>query len=274
MVGNGSDEIILNLLLCYGGEGCKVLYPYPTFEVYGIISKMLGIKTEEIFLDENFQIDPEKFINQGKGNIIFISYPNNPTGNHFNREDIKRIIEENSSLVVVDEAYYGFTRESFLNELNNYKNLLILRTFSKMFSLASLRIGFLFGDPDIVSNIMKVKLPYNVNSFSQMMARIILSKEEHFIERAKEIIKERERMYKALEKIEKITPYSSQANFILFRVEDNHCDYVFESLKKEKILVRCFKNIPPISDCLRVSIGSREENIKFINCLEDIISKV
>lgn len=274
LIGNGSDELILDLLLSFGRSDCQVVYPSPTFEVYGIVAKMLGLKTKEITLEKNYEIDPQKIIDCGKGNIIFISYPNNPTGNCFSEESIYKIIKDASSLVVIDEAYFGFSKKTFLLDIKRYPNLIISRTFSKMFSLAALRVGFLCASPEIVNILLKVKLPYNVNSFSQIAAKIILSKNGYFKEKAEEIIEERERIYNSLREIKEITPYSSEANFILFKVKNSKSDYIYESLIKEGIIIRSFRNTPPVADCLRISIGTREENDIFMEKLKKILSKI
>ncbi|MDI6786207.1 MAG: histidinol-phosphate transaminase [bacterium] len=273
IIGNGSDELILNLLLAFGRNENKILYPYPTFEVYGIIAKMLGLKTEEIPLEKNFKLNSQKFIDYEEDSIIFISYPNNPTGNCFSQEAIYRIIEESNSLVVIDEAYFGFSDKTFLLDVQRYPNLIISRTFSKMFSLASLRVGFLCANPGIINVLLKVKLPYNVNSFSQIVSKVVLSKNSYFKKKTEEIIEERERIYCFLQNVEGITAYPSEANFILFKVENNQADYVYEKLIKKGILIRSFKNISPISDCLRISMGTKEENDIFQEKLSQILSK-
>ncbi|MFH1450093.1 MAG: histidinol-phosphate transaminase [bacterium] len=258
LIGNGSDELILNILLSFGKN--EVLYPNPTFEIYGLIAKMIGLNIREIPLKENFEINSKEFIEAGQNNLIFISYPNNPTGNCFSREFIYQIIEESNSLIVIDEAYFGFSDKTFLPEVKRYPNLIVTRTFSKMFSLASLRVGFLFAPPEIIEILLKVKLPYNINSFSQVAAKIILSKEDYFKKKAVEIIEERREMINFLKEIDGIIPYLSETNFVLFKVKGYRAKDLYHFLIKEGILGRNFENIPSLADCLRISIGTKEEN--------------
>ncbi|MEN2985683.1 MAG: aminotransferase class I/II-fold pyridoxal phosphate-dependent enzyme [Thermodesulfovibrionaceae bacterium] len=206
-----------------------------------------------------------------KPQLIFLSSPNNPTGNTFSTEKILKIInlaKNNSCLVVVDEAYQPFcSKKGFLSFIKDYKNLVILRTLSKI-GLAGLRVGYLIADEEIVKEINKVRLPYNVDSLSQYIAEKTLNsfypKIQNYI---KEIKKERSRLLKELSKIDKIKVYPSEANFILFKVKD--ADKISSQLIKRGIVLRNLSLI--IKDALRVTVGTRQENDEFLKALREIL---
>lgn len=265
--GNGSDELIYYLITTFGGP---VLYPVPTFSMYGIISQALGETTIAVPLDMEFDIDLEKTlpaIKKERPKLIFLSSPNNPTGNCFSSDKILSIIEASNCIVVVDEAYQSFSSEKgFLPLFRDYKNLVIMRTLSKI-GLAALRLGFVIADADIISEVNKVRLPFNVNSFSQAIAVAALKERQRLKTSIKAIISERERLFKELEKIKGIVPFPTEANFILLRVMA--ADKVFKALLKKGILVRNLSK--SIKGCLRVTIGTPEENSIFLKALREIV---
>lgn len=265
--GNGSDELILDLLLCFGKT--KIVYPEPSFTMYEILARIVGVETTGIPLSKGFELDVESILRIGSGGVIFIAYPNNPTGNLFDREGIIKILKMDS-LVVIDEAYYEFSKETFLPLLERYPNLAILRTFSKAFGLAGARIGYLVANREITEEILKVKLPYNLNAISQLLATIALKNRDLFRVKIDEIIGERDRVYKGLQDIQGVTPYPSKTNFILFKV-DLEARRVFNSLCNEGILIRDLSNVVPLKDSLRVTIGRPEENSIFLECLRRIM---
>jgi histidinol-phosphate aminotransferase len=274
--GNGSDELIYYLITTFGGP---VLYPVPTFSMYGIISQALGEKKIEIPLDEQFDLDMKsmlKAISRRKPKIIFLSSPNNPTGNCFSSDRILKIIDLTSSLVtrhsslslvVVDEAYQPFASDKgFIPMLDDFKNLVIMRTLSKI-GLAGLRVGFLIADENIINEVNKVRLPFNLNSLSQAIAVIALNDKRALKSHINSIVSERERLYKEMAKIRGIKPYPSEANFILFRVKDS--DKAYNELLKRGILVRNMKGV--VNGCLRVTVGTPEENRIFLKALKEVI---
>jgi len=269
MFGNGSDELIQMIIMVFGGPSKKVLYPVPTFSIYGIISRSLGQIPIEVPLKKDFDLDKEAMLSTIKRErpaLIFLSYPNNPTGNCFSREAITEIIKISEAAVVIDEAYYDFSRKTFLPLLRDYENLIILRTLSKI-GLAALRLGVLMARPEIVRELNKVRLPYNVNSLSQTAGRVVLENRA-VIERQIDMIKkERERLYKGLLRIDGITPYPSEANFILFRT-DKDADKVYQGLIDKGILIRNLNQRGPLNNCLRVTIGTPEENQIFLKALK------
>ncbi|MEW6109062.1 MAG: histidinol-phosphate transaminase [Nitrospirota bacterium] len=268
--GNGSDELIYYLITTFGGP---VLYPVPTFSMYGIISQALGEKKIEIPLDKEFDLDIDKILSAIKSNkpkLIFLSSPNNPTGNCFSSDRILKIIEICRGIVVVDEAYQPFTSEKgFLPLLNDYKNLVIMRTLSKI-GLAALRLGFIIADPGIIEEVNKVRLPFNVNSLSQAVAISAFMDRKKLDQSIKSIMSERERLLKEMGKINGIKPFPSEANFILFRV--NSPDVIYKAMLKKGILVRNLNNV--VKGCLRVTVGTPDENTVFLKELKNITNQL
>ena len=264
--GNGSDELIYYLIAAFGGP---VLYPVPTFSMYGIIAQALGEKKKELPLDRDFDIDLEKMIaglKRTKPKIVFLSSPNNPTGNCFSSEKILMIIEASKGIVVVDEAYQPFSSEKgFVPLLKDYENLVIMRTLSKI-GLAALRFGFLVAHEDIIEEVNKVRLPFNVNALSQAVAIEALKKKKVLKKTIREISAERDRMMQAMESMKGVTPFPSEANFILFRVK--YPQKVYSRLLEKGILVRDISDA--IEGCLRVTVGLPGENDQFLSSLGKI----
>ena len=265
--GNGSDELIYYLITTFGGP---VLYPVPTFSMYGIISQAIGEKRIAIPLDKEFDLELEKIlkaIKKEKPKLIFLSSPNNPTGNCFSSDRILKIIEVSNGIVVVDEAYQPFASDKgFMPMLKDYKNLVIMRTLSKI-GLAGLRVGFLIADGEIINEVNKVRLPFNLNSLSQAVAVKVLKNKKALKSYTKSIISERGRLFSEMAKIKGIKPYPSEANFILFRVKEP--DKIYKRLLKRGILVRNMNGV--VNNCLRVTVGTPEENRIFLNAMKEVI---
>lgn len=275
IVGNGSDELIGYFILAFGREDACVSFPTPTFAMYHILARIAGLKAVGLPLDEQFNLNAnawQSHLNANRLNLAFISYPNNPTSNTFSAEDIRQTLSRCDALVVLDEAYYEFSGKTFIGELNRYSNLTIVRTFSKAYGLAGLRIGYLIAHPEIVNEINKVRLPYNLNRFSQMAAMLLLkhhgqqAHKSRFSLQIQLILKERERVYDAMQAIEGIFPYATDANFILFRTK-SCADRWFQHLLDCGILVRNLNRPGPLQNCLRVTIGTPAANTKFLEAL-------
>lgn len=264
--GNGSDELIYCLIATFGGP---VLFPVPTFSMYGVIAQALGEKRSAVRLNADFDLDSEKMlaaIKKDKPKLVFLSSPNNPTGNCYSAEKILAVIEASKGIVVVDEAYQPFSSEKgFLPLLKDYKNLVILRTLSKT-GLAALRLGFMIADPEIVEEVNKVRLPFNVNALSQVVAAAALKEKRQLAGFIKVIIAERDRLLSAMDKITGVRPFPSEANFILFKVKDP--DRVYRLLLKKGMLVRNLNGV--LKGCLRVTAGTPPENTAFLAALSEI----
>jgi|WetSurMetagenome_2_1015567.scaffolds.fasta_scaffold00115_9 histidinol-phosphate aminotransferase len=270
LLGNGSDEIISCLITTIGGP---VMFPVPTFSMYGIISAALGEKTIAVPLDKEFDLDTEKIlaaIKKEKPKLVFLSSPNNPTGNCFSSDRISKIIRASVGIVVVDEAYLPFAgRKGFLPMLRDFPNLVILKTMSKI-GFAALRLGYMIADEAITSELEKVRLPYNVNSLSQAVAVMGMKNPGLMEKQTREVVSERERLMKALSSIAGVKTFPSEANFILFRTPD--ADITFDILLKHGILIKNMNMAIPNS--MRVTVGNRKENDLFINALRKAIRHI
>jgi len=267
ILGNGSDELIYYLITVFGGP---VLFPVPTFSMYGIISKAIGEKVIPVPLDTEFDLDLraiERAIKKYRPNLIFLSSPNNPTGNCFSSERILKIIGLSRGIVVVDEAYAPFSSKmGFVPLIRDYENLLILRTLSKI-GLAGIRLGYLIGKDSIIKEINKVRLPFNINSYSQAIAISALKDKTSMRRAISEIVSERERLMGELQKIKSLVVFPSEANFILFKVQNS--SKVYNGLLKREVLVRDMKGV--VDSCLRVTVGTKRENNIFLKALKEVI---
>ena len=267
--GNGSDELIYYLITTFGGP---VMFPTPTFSMYGIIAQAIGEERVGVPLDEEFDLDMKRMLRemrQKKPKLVFLSTPNNPTGNCFSSDRILKMIEAGSSysIVVVDEAYQPFASEKgFIPLLKDYENLLIMRTLSKI-GLAGLRAGFLIGDRKIINEVNKVRLPFNLNSLSQAIAEEVMRRGDVLKQNIKSVVSGRGKLFSELSKIGGVKPYPSEANFILFRVADP--DIIYEGLLNKGVLVRNMKGV--VDGCLRVTVGTPGENRIFIGALKRVV---
>lgn len=267
LVGNGSDELIYYLITTFGGP---VMYPVPTFSMYGIIAQALGQRRVEAPLGPAFGLDEDGMLKAArakKPKLIFLSTPNNPTGNCFSEGAILRLIERSGAVVVVDEAYQPFAGGgSFLRFLYRYDNLLVMRTLSKV-GLAALRVGFLIGNEAAIGEVNKVRLPFNLNALSQALAERALADAKWLRSAVKAITSERKRLIEEMSAMGGVRAYPSEANFVLFRVPEP--GRVYRELLKRGVLVRDLSGA--VKGCLRVTVGSEEENTAFLDALESVL---
>jgi len=275
LLGNGSDEIIQLLAMAVAQPGAVLLSVEPSFVMYKMIATFVGMRYVGVPLAEDFSLDLDATlaaIERERPALVFLAYPNNPTGNLFGADAVRRIIEATPGLVVVDEAYYAFASDSFIPQLGKYDNLLVMRTYSKL-GMAGLRLGFIAGDKAWLEQLDKLRLPYNVGVLPQLVASILLGHHDVLLAQAENIRSERTKMMAALSAMAGVQAYPSEANFILFRVAQ--ATRVFEGLKQRGVLI---KNLsgghPALADCLRVTVGSPEENKKFYAALQDSINQL
>lgn len=268
LLGNGSDELIqLLALACETGD--TILSIEPSFVMYGMIAKFTRLNYQGVNLDANFEIDLSATLDAIKTHnpkLIFIAYPNNPTGNAFDRSAIEAIITSTEAMVVLDEAYYAYAEDSFLMDIERYPNLVLLRTVSKI-GFAGLRLGLLIGAKDTVDELDKLRLPYNINTLTQVSANFLLQEKDEIDKNAKVILAERASLSAALSDIDGLNVYPSQANFILFKAPNANA--LFEALKAQGVLIKNLSSAPNLDDCLRVTVGSAEENALFIGIVKD-----
>ncbi len=272
MLGNGSDELIQVICMTLNGKINGVLVPVPTFVMYKIIGINTGNKVVEVPLDDNYDLDLDAMMSKIKPNspaIVYLAYPNSPTGNCFDRDKIEAILKKSSGIVVVDEAYAGFAGQTLLPLLKKYDNLVILKTLSKV-GLAAMRLGFLIGNADLIAQMDKVRLPYNVNALSQVAAGFFLDYAKEFAGIVAEIVKRREELYRGLQNIDGIRPFPSRANFIFFSCAFDS-DRIYKRLVEKGIIVKNL-NSTLLPDCIRVTVGNSKENTAFLKALKSVIS--
>ncbi|NJD69679.1 MAG: histidinol-phosphate transaminase [Candidatus Methylomirabilota bacterium] len=268
ILGNGSDELIQLLLLATSEPGTTVLAPVPTFSMYELIAKAQGLRFEGVPLDSRFEADLPALletIEQLRPKVVFLAIPNNPTGTLFSEAEIFKILAVAPGLVVVDEAYGAYAGRTMLPHLVDQERLVILRSLSKI-GLAGLRIGYLIAHPLLAAELEKVRLPYNLNCFSQTAAVVLLNHHEWINANVREVVRERERLMGRLAGLPGIEVFPSAANFILFRTAHSGAE-VFETVRQQGVLVRNLGSIQGLHDCLRVTVGTKAENDRFMEAL-------
>ena len=272
VLGNGSDELIQMLAMALNKPGAVLLSVEPSFVMYKMIAAFTGMRYVGVPLATDFSLDLAATlaaIKRERPALTFLAYPNNPTGNLFSADAMAQIIQSSPGLVVVDEAYYAFASDSFIPHLARYPNLLVMRTFSKL-GMAGLRLGFLAGSAAWLGQLEKLRLPYNVGVLPQLVAEKLLSHHDVLLQQAEQIKRDRAKLYQQLSEIAGVKVYASEANFLLFRVAD--ATEIFNGLKQRGVLI---KNLngghPMLKDCLRVTVGKPDENMRFIAALQETI---
>ncbi|QKQ26172.1 histidinol-phosphate transaminase [Candidatus Reidiella endopervernicosa] len=270
MLGNGSDEIIQILALAFGGPKRVVLAPEPSFVMYRMIATFSSLEYHGVPLKPDFSLDLAAMlqaIEQHDPAVVYLAYPNNPTGNLFDEEAIVKILEAANGVVVVDEAYHAFAGKSFMPRLGEFDNLLVMRTLSKL-GLAGLRLGLIAGPAEWIGEFDKLRLPYNINVMTQAAAEFALDNIEVFDEQTRLIREERTRLFDEMGRLEGIELFPSAANFILFSVPSGRAGEIFESIKADGVLIKNMKaSEGPLADTLRVTVGAAEENSAFLSVL-------
>lgn len=271
-VGNGSDEIIdlLFRIFCTPSKD-KVLTFAPTYGIYDVVAEINDIEMIKVDLDDDFDIDYksiEPLISNPNLKIILICSPNNPTGNCPNSESIEKILKSFNGIVLVDEAYIDFSdSKSFISFITEYPNLIVCQTMSKAWGLASARIGLGFANSDLIDLLNKVKSPYNVSGLNQKAAIDTIKNYDAFLENKQRILEEKNKLYSALQTLEIVKKiYPSEANFFLVELAD--ADQVYNTLVNQKIIVRNRNKL--VRNCIRITVGSAEENQILIQALKSI----
>ncbi len=271
LLGNGSDELIQMLILAVAGPNRSVLAPEPTFVMYRMLAEIVGLRYLGVPLAEGFELDlpaMREAIEREQPALVFLAYPNNPTGNLFDAGAMRAIIEAAPGIVVVDEAYAAFARDSFLDALARHDNLLLLRTVSKM-GLAGLRLGMLIGAPEWLAEIDKTRLPYNINVLTQVSAEFALEHRAVLDQQTAAIRRDRAVLHEGLAALPGIEPFPSEANFILFRVPAGRADAIHRALLERGVLIKNLSGAGgALGDCLRVTVGTPDENRTFLEALQ------
>jgi histidinol-phosphate aminotransferase len=274
LVGNGSNELLQATLMVLIKSRSRVAIPSPTFTVYGLISKVLGARIVHIPLSVDMSFDIEALISKSResgAGVLIVNTPNNPTGAVLRGDALRRILEEFSGYVLLDEAYYEFWGHTGKELLEEYPRLIITRTFSKAMGMASLRVGYLLAHPDLAAQISKAKLPYNVNQFSLTAAEVALENIERFRPAIEAVLKERERLGRELNQLPGVRVYPTEANFFLVEVPVAP-KLIFEDLYAQGILIRDVSSYPMLSRCLRISVGTQDENDRLLSALDSALN--
>jgi len=269
MLGNGSDELLQIVTMALARPGASMMYPTPTFVMYSMYAAFTGMKAIAMPLRDDFSFDAKAFVARLKKErpaLVFIAYPNNPTGTLYPEADVVEVIRACEGVVVIDEAYHAFAGKTFMDRLGEFPNLVVMRTVSKL-GLAGIRLGYLAASTAWAEQFNKVRSPYNVNVLTQATAEFMLERLEVLEEQAARIRQEREALGKNLSALKGVTVFPSAANFFLVRVPD--AARVDASLRKQGVLV---KNLHPgIAQSLRVTVGTPDENRILITALREAL---
>jgi histidinol-phosphate aminotransferase len=273
LLGNGSDEV-LDLtfrVFCEPNVDNIITFP-PTYGMYKVLANTNAVEVREVPLTENFQLDVEATLKEINENtkILFVCSPNNPTANSISRERIEILLRKFKGIVVIDEAYIDFSNtKSWVSRLKEFKNIIVTQTFSKAYGMAGIRLGVCYADQEIIKILNKIKPPYNVNAFTQSKGMIALQKKKVKIE-VKEVLKQRKVLEKAFKKVgfvEKV--YPSDSNFILIKMDNANLRY--DQLMHRGIVVRNRSTQPLCDNCLRITVGTPEENTYLIETLNELV---
>jgi histidinol-phosphate aminotransferase len=273
MVGNGSDELLALLCQAAGGHGAKALLPTPTFSMYRLCAKAQGLKVLEEPLGPAWELT-ERFLARAKREkpaIIFLAWPNSPTGNLFDPAAIRRLLALKNTLVVVDEAYAEFCGQSFRPLLPHHPNLVVTSTFSKAWGLAGLRVGFLFAQPGLLAELEKLRLPYNLDALALELAALALKSPRDFAPRWKAVLATRPRLGEGLKALPGATVYPTQANFFLLR--HPQAKALNQALLKAGIRVRTLFSTPGMEDALQITVGTDKEVAALLKAARQLLSR-
>jgi len=272
LVGHGSNELIWALIQAILGRGDRVVVPVPAFALFTHYPKVVEAELVEVPAKEDLSYDVERLLSEASNpetRLVLIASPNNPMGAVIALRYMEHLCRATKGLVLLDEAYFQFAKGNALGLLADHSNLILLRTFSKAFHLAGMRVGYLLARPEIAGAVSKAKLPFSVDALAQTAAMAMLERQDWVDEKVGHIVRERERLFRELGKLPGVRPYPSQANFILFRVPDSR--RVFDGLLEQGILIRDVSHYPLLANCLRVTVGLEDENSTFLKALRGIL---
>ena len=297
LLGNGGDELLFDIMLAYGGKGRKLLTAPPSFSSYELdacltattlveiprVERLFsgdgreGCIAEGVGIDVELGVDEDAILNrvrQGDIDVVMLASPNNPTGDVLGKEFVVALLDSSDAVVLIDQAYVEFADSSFdmTPLLKRHENLGILRTFSKAYALAGIRLGYLLASTQVISELCKVRQPYSVDTFSMLAGKSVLAYQDVFSRRVEESIAERKRVARALRGISGVTVYASEANYLLMKVAG--AQQIWQRLYDEQgILLRDFSSAPYLKDCLRVSIGAPKENDEFLETFKEMVDE-
>jgi len=271
LLANGSDELIQIITSALACPGAAMLVPEPSFVMYRMNALYAGMRFIGVPLGGDFRLDRPAMlaaIERERPSLVYLAYPNNPTGNLFAASDVEAVLRAAPGLVVVDEAYYAFADASFLPRVAEFANLLVLRTVSKV-GMAGIRLGYAVAAPEWIAELNKVRQPYNVNALTQAAAEALLTDTGWIAEQAAAIRTGRARLETELKRLPGTTVFPTQTNFVLVRVTD--ANEMFEGLKARCILVKNLHGWHPLlANCLRITVGTTEENDLLLAALNEL----
>ncbi|HKQ75161.1 MAG TPA: histidinol-phosphate transaminase [Blastocatellia bacterium] len=274
MAGNGSNEMIQSVVNSIVEKGVRVALPEPTFSVYRQVVNVAGGEIVSILLNEDLTFNIPRLASKvvtAKADLVIICSPNNPTGCVIGARDLASIARNSEGIVVVDQAYLEIGGEDFVSLLNEYKNLVILRTFSKAMAMGGLRVGYCLASPDLIREFNKAKMPYSLNFFSMTAAEVALENLRLLRPLVEKMQSERNRLFAELREIEGLFPVPSAANFFCVKTRIPPPE-LFEALYARGILIRDISKAPMLSDYVRISVGTPEENDRLIAALKELFS--
>ena len=274
-VANGSNEVLQTVLLAYAGPGRVVATFEPTYQMHAQIARVTGAQVVEGERGPDFRLDPaevSRVLSEASPHVVFLTSPNNPTGLVEPRERVEQLLNEAPGLVVVDEAYAQFASWSALDLIRNDRPLVVTRTFSKTWSMAGARLGYLIGPESLVSELDKVVLPYHLDAAKQLAGRVALRFTEDMNERVALLVSERQRINEGLAQLD-VDVFESGANFVLFRPRTAAGADVWQALVDRSVLVRDCSGWPRLTNCLRVTVGTQHENERFLTALGEVLEQ-
>lgn len=275
LMGNGGDELLFNLALAWGGPGRKMLNVPPTFSVYKNNAQLTGTEVVDVPRKEDYTLDEEAILDrlsQGDIDFAIITSPNNPTGDVASRDFLLKVLDASDALIMVDEAYCEFSKETIASLVNEHKNLLVLRTFSKAYSLAGVRMGYILACPEVITEFVKVRQPYSVDAVSQAIALEVMRNKDLFQLRIDQIIAQRAVLAGALAALEGVSVYPSRANYLLVKLDSKiDAGAVWQQLLDRGYLVRDFSRSAGLENCLRITVGLENENAGLVQALDQIL---
>ncbi|HIX84415.1 MAG TPA: histidinol-phosphate transaminase [Candidatus Megamonas gallistercoris] len=272
LIANGSSEILEKLFFAFGGRGRKIVYPQPSFSMYKIYAKFSASTGVPVDLKEDYTFDAAAFVDavkESRASLAVICSPNNPTGTKIPLADIEYVAKNIECAFVIDEAYVEFDGGTAVGLIKEYPHMMVARTFSKAYGLASARVGYLLADKKIIEMVSKACMPYHVNVLSAVTADIVYQMRDEYVPRIQMSIAERKRMSELLKQIDGMEVYPSVTNFIL--VKHPKAVAINEYLESIGIGVRSFGNAPRLTNCLRISMGTREENDTWYKAIKDFV---
>ncbi|BAY99457.1 histidinol-phosphate aminotransferase [Tolypothrix tenuis PCC 7101] len=269
IVGNGSDEILSIIIRACTEPGRKVVYPMPTYVLYRTLVEMQAADILEISYPEDYSL-PLKELIAADGSVTFIASPNSPSGHVVPNEDLRKLASQLSGILVIDEAYVDFTESSALDLVHEYENVIIIRTLSKGYSLAGLRLGFGIANPKLLDGLFKVKDSYNIDAIACAVATAAITDQAYKNSCVAKIKASRNQLASDLKKLGFLV-WDSQTNFLLVQPHQGNAEYLYQKLKEQKILIRYFKQ-PRLDDKLRITIGTDEQNQTLVEALTDLLA--